>query len=101
MKSNKFTIMVTEKAAQANAAAEAAIKRMIETGEVIDFTTVSKAAGVSRKYLYDNEHYRMIIMNLRTTDMTKEELRKEVFLLRLRNRQLEEAIRRIKAVELP
>lgn len=101
MNSKKLEEIAAEKAAQASAATEAALEKMIAAGAVIDFATVSREAGVSRKYLYENKKYRAIIISFRTSDMTKCDLRKELFRLRSRNRELEEAIEVIRNLQLP
>ena len=97
MKYSKINLFAEEKAKVARAATEEALKRMVESGSVIDFAAVAREAGVSRKYLYEQADLREFIITFRTTTMSKDELRKELYKLRSRNRLLEEALKKIKA----
>ena len=57
------------------AATDQALERMVAEGSEINFVTVAKEAGVSRRYLYSNSYYRNLIMGCRTTAMSKAALR--------------------------
>lgn len=61
---------------------QAIIEKMIENGEVINYQTVSAAAGVSRTYLYKHKEFRELIALCRVTGMTKKQLQQEVVRLR-------------------
>jgi hypothetical protein len=63
------------------------IEKMVENGEVINYQTVSAAAGVSRTYLYKHLEFREIIELCRVTGMTKKELQTEVIRLRYQLRK--------------
>lgn len=63
------------------------IEKMVENGEVINYQTVSAAAGVSRTYLYKHKEFRGLIEICRVTGMTKRQLQQEVVRLRVQLRK--------------
>lgn len=78
------------------------ILEMIEKGEPISYYSVALAAGVSRTYLYRHPEMRQIIDSCRISNLSKNELKKEVVQLRLRVKELEQIIERgrIKEIQL-
>ena len=68
------------------------ILQMLENDELVNFYTVSGAAGVSRPFLYSHPELRNKIEDCRVTGMTKRELQQEIIRLRSRVRELEERL---------
>ena len=91
--------IAANKAAVAKSLTDQALERMVAEGLEINFVTVAKEAGVSRRYLYSNPYFRNLIMSCRTTAMSKADLRAEVTRLRIRNSQLEQAIEQMDTQE--
>lgn len=60
---------------------------MIDSGEIISFSSVSTRAGVSRSYLYRHEEIADIIRESRVSMLSKAELRAELARERARNRK--------------
>ena len=65
------------------------ILEMADKGEIISFHTVAEKAAVSKPFLYRHEELKQLISDLRISHLSKQELQKEVFRLRLKVRELE------------
>lgn len=66
---------------------EETIKKMISEGEIINYTTVSNRAQVSRNFLYSHQELRDVIDACRVTGLTKRELQKELSAMRYKYRE--------------
>ena len=65
------------------------ILEMADKGEIISFQSVAEKAAVSKPFLYRHEELKQLISDLRISHLSKQELQKEVLLLRLKVRELE------------
>ena len=65
------------------------ILEMVEKGENITFYSVSQKANVSRPFLYRHPELKKMILDVRISHLTKQELQKEVLRLRLKIIELE------------
>ena len=79
--------MITQtktKSSELHAKAMDTIMEMARSGRIINFYTVAKEAGVSRAFLYAHSDLAAMIHTCRITHMSKQDLQKEVLLLRLK-----------------
>ncbi len=78
-----------EEATKKQRKTKAVIERMIADGEIINYYSVSKAADVSRAFLYQHRDIRDLIEDCRLSGISKKELQREIIQLRRRVRKLE------------
>ena len=65
------------------------LEEMIQNGEIVNFETVSKKASVSKVFLHKHKDIRENIKACRVSSISKKDLQKEVVILRLKLKDLE------------
>ena len=85
----KITEISKQKSTQKVLHTKQVILEMAEKGENISFYTVAEKAKVSRPFLYRHDELKELILALRISHMTKQELQQEVLRLRLKVLELE------------
>ena len=85
----KITEISKQKSTQKSIHTKQIILEMAEKSENISFHTVAEKANVSKPFLYRHDELKNLILNLRISHMSKQELQKEVLQLRLKVTELE------------
>lgn len=85
----KITEISKQKSTQKAIHTKQVILEMAEKGENISFYTVAEKAKVSRPFLYRHSELKELMLTLRISHMTKQELQQEVLRLRLKVLELE------------
>ena len=87
---NKMIEQTKRNASERQAYVSTIILEMVNKGDTITYAAVANRCGVSRQYLYRHPEFRSIIDECRVSGMSKDELRREVVILRLRLRDVEQ-----------